>query len=109
MNGRASTLISIVGGLLLSTLAACGGGGGGGGYGSIHDVDTRTHCELLAAGTGGHHQLRSGRDPHVDVGQRHLLLRDDLECNRRSIHRHPNEPAAARRSCRPRLEPIPTH
>ncbi len=33
MNGRTSTLISIVG-LLLSTLAACGGGGSGGGYGS---------------------------------------------------------------------------
>jgi hypothetical protein len=34
MNGRISTLIGIVGGLLLSALAGCGGGGGGGGYGS---------------------------------------------------------------------------
>jgi hypothetical protein len=35
MSGRASTLLGIVGGLLLSALAGCGGGGGGGGYGSM--------------------------------------------------------------------------
>ena len=34
MNGHASTLLRIVGGLLLSALAGCGGGGGGG-YGSM--------------------------------------------------------------------------
>ena len=34
MNGRASTLLGIVGGLLLTVLAGCGGGGGGG-YGSM--------------------------------------------------------------------------
>jgi hypothetical protein len=35
MHGRASTLIGLAGGLLLSALAGCGGGGGGGGYGSM--------------------------------------------------------------------------
>ncbi len=34
MNGRAFTLLGIVGGLLLTALAGCGGGGGGG-YGSM--------------------------------------------------------------------------
>ena len=90
MNGRAFTLLGIVDGLLLTALAGCGGGGGGG-YGSMGMGTPAPTASFSQPAAAGHHQFRSGPDPHLDVGLRDLLHRNDLERGRRRIHGNPNE------------------
>jgi hypothetical protein len=64
MKMRVSTWGQVSSGLLISMLAACGRGR----WRRLWFNDARSHCELLAARSGCHHQLRSGHDGRMDIG-----------------------------------------